>query len=126
MISEDEVITNNGDTKLLPYKTRKFFWGWHWQLCVVVTLEHGNSDSLLSSEILQETSPSSGRHPPTSRWSPPLGWNLWSSCNLSSNCTSQLDPSSKARLEVSYCPASPSLSQPGCLLSVVARRREDP
>lgn len=27
VISEDEVITNNGDTKLLPYKTRKSFWG---------------------------------------------------------------------------------------------------
>lgn len=29
VISEDEVVTNNGDTKLLPYKTRESFWGWH-------------------------------------------------------------------------------------------------
>lgn len=33
VISEDEVITNNGDTKVLPYKTRKSFWGQHWGLC---------------------------------------------------------------------------------------------
>lgn len=29
VISKDEVITNNGDTKVLPYKTRKSFWVWH-------------------------------------------------------------------------------------------------
>lgn len=101
VISEDEVITNNGDTKLLPYKTRKSFWGQHWELCVAISLGHGSRDSLLSPEILQTTSPSSGRHPPTSRWLPPSGWNLCSRCSPSSKCTSQSRPSSKARPEVS-------------------------
>lgn len=101
VISEDEVITNSGDTKLLPYKTRKSFWDQHWELCVAISLEHGSWDSLLSPEILQTTSPSSDRHPPTSRCLPPSGWNLCSRCSLSSRCTSQSRPSSKARPEVS-------------------------
>lgn len=86
---------------MLPYKTRKSFWGQHWEPCVTTSLGHGSRDSLLSPEILQTTSPSSGRHPPTSRWLPPSGWNLCSRCSLSSRCTLQSGPSSKARPEVS-------------------------
>lgn len=66
-----------------------------------MSLEHGSRDGLLSPEILQTTSPSSGRHLPTSRWLPPSGYKLCSRCSLSSRRTSQSGPSSKARPEVS-------------------------
>lgn len=125
VISEDEMITNNGDTKLLPYKTRKSFWGQHWEPCVTTSLGHGSRDSLLCPEILQTTSPSSGRHPPTSRWLPPSGWNWCSRCSLSSRCISQSGPSSKARPEVStVLLVTPRVSL--AVSSAAARCRGDP
>lgn len=57
--------------------------------------------SFLSPLSPQATSPSSDRHPPTSRWPPPSGWSSWSSESPCSRCTSPSGPSSEARPKVS-------------------------
>ena len=71
MISQDELDTNNGDTKWLPYKTRMSPALPGTRGLTELSPKADHSLRLLSP---QETSRSSGRHPPTFRWSPPLGW----------------------------------------------------
>ena len=70
MISQDEVVTNNGDIKWLPYKTRMSPTPPSTQ---GLTEPGPKAEHLLRPLSPQETSRSSGRHPPTSRWSPPSG-----------------------------------------------------